>query len=1394
MKKIFSILAIFLLLPNLAFADPKGAVCGVQGDGDFTVVFDAIGSRQYQSVYLKQGSHGYTLWYTGTKLSDSNYIFKESKLVSGSRYNIMITHESSKNTLKYYRKFSGEEYYSLMETQKLDLHPGQHWVIGTETDNIGCSNTVIVPPKPPEVGDVCEAFNSTIQTWYGDDNSGNGRLYISNSAQIIGATTNPVSGKRIVGFDESNVFGDLTGPAPNYESRINEGCGGERCWGDSSLKVPKQVLIPFPASSNTGNTWVGDQQEWSGGGQIQGVLGVGNGGVLTLKTGVYWVDRIEVNASGRIVVPRGEKVILNVKELNSGGFLGMDIADVENNSEYDGYLRVNVYDLPVTNTGTKVAFNGSAVFIGLLYSEASDSLDDHGNPVDAVQFTNDAKVYGAVTASSVQLNSSAQIISSSSCFAPPPVQQCTLLPEENFNSGSLSNWSVMGFGNSTEPYVSNGRFILNSNEQYQATASAYNYVFPSDQNYLEIEFDHYAYGGNGADGVALVISDASVPPKTGAFGGPLGYGMKLKNYPNSDVSEDTEGFAGGWIGVGIDEYGNFRREGGEQVTRGSIADNVVVRGPGATDNNGKWLKGYPFITEKKYNGSLDNRSDQLHRYKVVLNSRNGNTMTLAVFRKIGENGDWDRVIDEFDVLKNDGFNYTPENFRLSVTASTGYDKNTHAADNFQVCADKYQKITNGIHHFEFDYAGTGSICQASDVTLRACMNESCSDTYPSSITGGTLGSSLDPVTVSLLPVSSSAVAWEDGDTVTFSDSVALKLRANQSGSAKLGIASSSVTQFGFSGARCRIAGGNLSEDNCEITFNSAALGVNTPDKIAGRPFLDSQSKLNSDYSTLPYLDFCGANSTKQASDTGETRNITLSMEHVDPINPVVDVPVYVAFKQQSGAFSDEIAINSGATVTVDNVYFDNDGKASFNLRYPEAGKVKLRAQLQGEDDSKGENNFVSFPAYLEVTAMKNGNTGVCSAGVCSSGFVAASETFVMTVTAYQFGGAEAQNYQQDGLTISHSVVYPASTSAVAGNLSKKTYDHDAPKNGSVSFEQSVSEVGSFEFTVTPPDAYLGSTAFTIEPAVAVIGRLYPKYFRAYDGVDNQWAYPDGQSFTYMGQGFGAEAFYVEALNAQKGSVSNYKWFDESLQAEFNLIDTSSYATRFYSFKSYGGEWQNNLLTGVDSQSIGLFTGSASDGLLMTKDTATYAPDGPFNLNESGSNTDISIDDVSVNADPVEIDGNDGRLAVQPDIRFGRVNLDDVGGRQGDTLHIPLRVEYWNGSRFIANPNDSQTDVNGVKAAQQHIWPTDNSAKDVTLGDGGAVSSGSSRSITAKQAESYRQQTRVWLDLEANDLPWLKYNWDKDLAGEENPSSVVTFGIHRGNDRVIYRGEPGLTAQ
>ncbi|MGR5381520.1 DUF6701 domain-containing protein [Vibrio harveyi] len=1170
-----------------------------------------------------------------------------------------------------------------------------------------------------------------------DNTQGRNQSMAINSSQIGG----DIAAKGYVDVQSSQVSGTVS--SANEGGRIEH----SKVKGDVNVKEYLHVInnsyICGEASSsgdgaNINNSFVGDDVS------TKKYLHVTNASVF---------GTVSTKNTGMAL--SGAKILADMKAV---GFPNNKYVSISNNSTLCGQLNSSYY------------YNGNLVaFCGLNDPSCNSSQSKGECPVNVSSGSGYDDFYEF-------------------CGTTPPdpePTQCNLLPMEDFNANDISNWSVIGFGQSIKPTPSGGRFVLNSSQRNQATASAYNYLFPSKDNYLEVEFDHYAHSGSGADGVALVLSDANVPPQTGAFGGPLGYGVK----PN------IQGFAGGWLGFGIDEYGNYSREGSFEDSHyrpGFKPNTVAIRGSGIKNGSGQWMGGYRYIKGNHNVGDLDRRRDPNHRYKVIIDSKQQGKVYITIQRKIGSANSWTTLISKFDVMRGFGQTTPPENFRVSITASTGDITNVHEMDNFQVCADKYQKITEGIHHFEFDYAGTGSICQASEVTLRACMDASCSKTYPSSVLSSNPGATVDPVTVSLLPQSDSLVAWEGGDRVTFSDSVSLKLQALQSGSAKLGIASSSVPQFGFDGAKCRIAGGPLSEQNCNIVFNSAALGVTVPDKVAGKPFFNTKGQAQYSNQRSPYLEFCS--SPSQQGGDGENRDVQLSIERIEPTSNAVSVPAYVSFKKRDGSFSNEVTVGTN-TVEVADVYFNKQGKAYFNLKYPEAGKVALKAKIKDEKDSLGQNSFVSFPAYLKLTV----DGGLCGSGSCSQKLVAAGEEFTMKVTAYQFGDDKkpAQNYQQSGLTISHKVSYPQFDSAIPGTLGTTTYDHINLTNGTGSVTQTVSEVGAFDFTITPPETYLGSKAFTITPAEENIGRFYPKYFRVDEAKGNQWAYPHQENFAYMKQGFGVEKFYVEALNADKGALTNYAFFSSGLQAKFGLKDTSSYQPRFILNKTYTGTWVNNGAAYVTSRSLGKFTGSTTDGLELLKGSGSSYPDGPLNFNENAKDTAISIKSADDNKDPVSIDGSEGLLPTQPDIRFGRVDLDDVGGNQGSTLRVPLRVEYWNGSRFIANPNDSQTDVTGVKAKQEHIWPKGDNAKpkDVTLGAGGEVASGHSRSVTAKEAEPYRQQTRVWLNLEGggNSLPWLKYDWDKD-GSEENPSSVVTFGIHRGNDRVIYRGEPGLTGQ
>lgn len=116
--------------------------------------------------------------------------------------------------------------------------------------------------------------------------------------------------------------------------------------------------------------------------------------------------------------------------------------------------------------------------------------------------------------------------------------------------------------------------------------------FPSS-NGLKVEFEYYIYGGSGADGISFFLFDATASPFIiGGFGGSLGYAQITTTSPISP------GVSKGYLGIGLDEFGNFSNNNeGRQGGTAQIPGSVTLRGRG--DGNAQTPDNYRFLTTKQ---------------------------------------------------------------------------------------------------------------------------------------------------------------------------------------------------------------------------------------------------------------------------------------------------------------------------------------------------------------------------------------------------------------------------------------------------------------------------------------------------------------------------------------------------------------------------------------------------------------------------------------------------------------------------------------------------------------------------------------------------------------------------------------------------------------------------
>jgi len=174
--------------------------------------------------------------------------------------------------------------------------------------------------------------------------------------------------------------------------------------------------------------------------------------------------------------------------------------------------------------------------------------------------------------------------------------------------------------------------------------------------------------------MVLFDSDVGPEPTVGAFGGSMGYAQKT----------GQDGFEGGWLGLGIDEFGNYAKgtEGRNGGISSSGSNRASIRGDGTGTSGYEFLKASgtlsPAVAKKSSTTAAYG-----HKYRFTADARDKNHLYITLERDTGSG--YQVIINKFDA-KDSAYHQTttPENIRFAFTSGTGWGCNNHEIDKLKV--------------------------------------------------------------------------------------------------------------------------------------------------------------------------------------------------------------------------------------------------------------------------------------------------------------------------------------------------------------------------------------------------------------------------------------------------------------------------------------------------------------------------------------------------------------------------------------------------------------------------------------------------------------------------------------------------------------------------------------
>ncbi|WJG09715.1 DUF6701 domain-containing protein [Aliiglaciecola sp. LCG003] len=698
-----------------------------------------------------------------------------------------------------------------------------------------------------------------------------------------------------------------------------------------------------------------------------------------------------------------------------------------------------------------------------------------------------------------------------------------------------------------------------------------------------------------------------------------------------------------------------------------------------------------------------------------------------------------------------------------------------------------------VHKYLIEHDGSGLTCEAEPITIYACANESCSQLYD------------QDVTVNMNPTA----GWPDGGQVT--------ILANTPATVTLSQLEPVTVNLDVLDQTSQCSG--TPNNSCSMTFSDAGfqfIGASSAegfsDQIAESDFIAGQLR-------AVKTDSDSADNVCVAALTGEQDiGFLMSCDNPDACLTPIQTP------------TGNITSDGVSQITLN---FDDNGIAPLTgFSYADAGQISMSvlATLNGNIPATGSTQFVVMPERILVTTPQ------------PSTFVRAAADFVIEVSARGSIGERAlPNYQPGNIQIALNRLGPLGDETVNGNFTyaQSTTIAASPSsvfsssvitatgsgitntNGVYSFIAKYSEFGQLSLDLRDTDYF--NRTITSGPSgasvPAVLGVFIPAYYAVAPNtpkLSNTCEVSTG--FTYLGQPQGFEQdveLSVSAMNADQQIMQNFD--DDSLwtwlagaSASDMVYDDGGLDGTISQFSSPSMQISTNGVKG--SRRLTLF----NSRILYSKSDSQYGPfDSALDIsflpafltdNSYGSAAicyhqqydKASPDDCDTQNTLAGLDDTNNVFAINniagSKYRWGRLKIDNGFGPENRNLLLPVSVEYFNGSSFVRNLDDSCT-IQSLEPNDFNLFDKNGAATGsiAVLTSSFGMTSGKTLGfegikVTNVDSSLMGEYRIELLPRNDNTITWddyLQFDWNGPDAGVGNPGALITFGQYRGNDKVIH---------